>query len=37
MKIGIIVAMEKELKQLRPLFPEDKVIRHPDGRDDTSI
>ena len=26
MKIGIIVAMEKEIKQLRPLFPEDQVI-----------
>ena len=23
MKIGMIVAMDKELKQLRPLFPED--------------
>ena len=31
MKIGIIVAMEKELKQLRPLFPEDKVILQKSG------
>ena len=31
MKIGIIVAMEKELKQLRPLFPEDKVILQQSG------
>ena len=31
MKIGIIVAMDKELKQLRPLFPEDKVILQKSG------
>ena len=31
MKIGIIVAMEKELKQLRPLFPEDQVILQQSG------
>ena len=31
MKTGIIVAMEKELKQLRPLFPEDKVILQQSG------
>ena len=31
MKIGIIVAMEKELKQLRPLFPEDQVILQKSG------
>ena len=31
MKIGMIVAMEKELKQLRPLFPEDKVILQKSG------
>ena len=27
----MIVAMEKELKQLRPLFPEDKVILQKSG------
>ena len=31
MKIGMIVAMEKELRQLRPLFPEDKVILQKSG------
>ena len=31
MKIGMIVAMEKELKQLRPLFSEDKVILQKSG------
>ena len=31
MKIGIIVAMDKELQQLRPLFPEDKVILEKSG------
>ena len=31
MKIGLIVAMDKELKQLRPLFPEDKVILQKSG------
>ena len=31
MKIGMIVAMDKELKQLRPLFPEDKVILQKSG------
>ncbi|MBR1411147.1 MAG: 5'-methylthioadenosine/S-adenosylhomocysteine nucleosidase [Prevotella sp.] len=31
MKIGIIVAMDKELQQLRPLFPEDKVILQKSG------
>ena len=31
MKIGMIVAMEKELKHLRPLFPEDKVILQKSG------
>ena len=31
MKIGMIVAMDKELKQLRPLFPEDKVILKKSG------
>ena len=31
MKIGMIVAMEKELKQLRPLFPEEKVILQKSG------
>ena len=31
MKIGMIVAMEKELKQLRPLFPEDRVILQKSG------
>ena len=31
MKIGIIVAMDKELEQLRPLFPEDKVILQKSG------
>jgi len=30
-KIGIIVAMDKELQQLRPLFPEDKVILQKSG------
>ena len=31
MKVGIIVAMDKELQQLRPLFPEDKVILQKSG------
>ena len=31
MKIGMIVAMEKELKQLRPLFSEDQVILQKSG------
>ena len=31
MKIGIIVALDKELQQLRPLFPEDKVILQKSG------
>ena len=31
MKIGMIVAMDKELKQLRPLFPEDRVILQKSG------
>ena len=31
MKIGMIVAMEKELKQLHPLFSEDKVILQKSG------
>ena len=31
MKIGMIVAMDKELKQLRPLFSEDKVILQKSG------
>jgi adenosylhomocysteine nucleosidase len=31
MKIGMIVAMDKELMQLRPLFPEDKVILQKSG------
>ena len=31
MKIGIIVAMEKEIRQLRPLFPEDQVILQQSG------
>ena len=31
MKIGIIVAMDKELQQLRPLFPEDTVILQKSG------
>ena len=31
MKIGMIVAMDKELKQLRPLFPENKVILQKSG------
>ena len=31
MKIVMIVAMDKELKQLRPLFPEDKVILQKSG------
>ena len=31
MKIGMIVAMDKELQQLRPLFPEDKVILQKSG------
>ena len=31
MKIGMIVAMDKELKQLRPLFPENKVILQKRG------
>ena len=31
MKIGMIVAMDKELKQLRPLFAEDKVILQKSG------
>ena len=31
MRIGIIVAMEKELRQLRPLFPETKVLLQQSG------
>ena len=31
MKIGMIVAMDKELKQLRPLFPEAQVILQKSG------
>jgi adenosylhomocysteine nucleosidase len=31
MKIGMIVAMERELKQLRPLFPEDQMILQQSG------
>ena len=31
MRIGMIVAMDKELEQLRPLFPEDKVILQKSG------
>jgi adenosylhomocysteine nucleosidase len=31
MKIGMIVAMDRELEQLRPLFPEDKVILQKSG------
>lgn len=31
MKIGMIVAMDKELKQVRPLFPENKVILQKSG------
>jgi len=31
MKVGIIVAMGKELKQLRPLFSEDQVILQQSG------
>ena len=31
MKIGIIVAMEKELRQLRPLFPESQVLLQQSG------
>ena len=31
MKIGMIVAMDKELQQLRPLFPEYKVILQKSG------
>ena len=31
MKIGIIVAIDKELQQLRPLFPEDQVILQKSG------
>ena len=31
MKIGMIVAMDKELKQLRPLFSEDQVILQKSG------
>ena len=31
MKIGMIVAMDKEYKQLRPLFPEDKLILQKSG------
>ena len=31
MKIGMIVAMDKELQQLHPLFPEDKVILQKSG------
>ncbi len=31
MKVGMIVAMDKELQQLRPLFPEDKVILQKSG------
>lgn len=31
MKIGMIVAMDKEYRQLRPLFPEDKLILQKSG------
>ena len=31
MKIGMIVALDKELQQLRPLFPEDKVFLQKSG------
>lgn len=31
MKIGMIVAMDKEYKQLRPLFPEDRLILQKSG------
>ncbi|MBR5747890.1 MAG: 5'-methylthioadenosine/S-adenosylhomocysteine nucleosidase [Prevotella sp.] len=31
MKIGMIVAMDKEYNQLRPLFPEDQVILQKSG------
>ena len=31
MKIGMIVAMDKELRQLRPLFSDDKVILQKSG------
>ena len=31
MKIGMIVAMDKEYKQLRPLFPEDQLILQKSG------
>ena len=31
MKIGMIVAMDKEYKQLRPLFPEDRLIMQKSG------
>lgn len=31
MKIGMIVAMDKEYSQLRPLFPEDKLILQKSG------
>jgi len=31
MKIGMIVAMDKEYDQLRPLFPEDKLILQKSG------
>ena len=31
MKIGMIVAMDRVLEQLRPLFPEDKVILQKSG------
>ena len=31
MKVGMIVAMDKELRQLRPLFPQDKVILQKSG------
>ena len=31
MRIGIIVAMDKEYQQLRPLFPEDRVILQKSG------
>ena len=31
MKVGMIVAMDKELQQLRPLFSEDKVILQKSG------
>ena len=31
MKIGMIVAMDKEYKQLRPLFPENKLILQKSG------